>query len=123
MALGAVVLIFAFELGSVSKWLRRPVFTGLGSISYSLYLTHSVYLLGLETAANELAAGLGKPVTVVVAGNEIVDIGGIWSTDLAAIVCVAVALVGSSLTYRGIEEPARRFFNRLSTSAAPPAGH
>jgi peptidoglycan/LPS O-acetylase OafA/YrhL len=46
----------------------------------------------------------------------------VW-TDLAAVVCVAVALVGSTLTYRGIEEPARRLFNRLSTGTAPPAGH
>jgi peptidoglycan/LPS O-acetylase OafA/YrhL len=111
---GVVVLVFAFEAGPVSALLRRPLCVGLGTISYSVYLTHSVYLMGLESALMALGHVLGMTASVSVGGDDVLVLGGPWAMDLAAILCVATALAGSALTYRFIEEPARRFFNALS---------
>lgn len=111
---GVAVLAFAFEAGPISALLRRPACTGLGTISYSVYLTHSLYLMALEAAVLWLGQHLGLPPTVQVNGNDLLALGGPWAMDVAALACVATALVGSTLTYRFIEEPARRFFNRLS---------
>jgi peptidoglycan/LPS O-acetylase OafA/YrhL len=110
----AVVLIFAFESGPISALLRHRACTGLGTISYSVYLTHSLYLLGMETVVQALADHFGRPASVLVDGSDLLNLGGPWAMDVAGLVCVAVTIAGSTLTYRFIEEPARLFFNALS---------
>jgi hypothetical protein len=111
---GFAVLIFAFEAGPITALLRRPLCTGLGTISYSVYLTHSLYLMGLERAVRALAHVLGQPASAPIDGHDLLVLGGPWAMDAAAVLCVAIALAGSTLTYRFIEDPARRFFNSLS---------
>lgn len=110
----AVVLIFAFESGPISALLRRPACIGLGAISYSVYLTHSLYLLGLETVVQAIADQIGQPASVSVAGSDLLNLGGPWAMDAAGLACIAITIAGSALTYRFIEEPARLFFNARS---------
>lgn len=109
-----VVLIFAFEAGPISALLRRRAFTGLGTISYSVYLTHSLYLLGLETVVQAIADHLGQPASVSVDGTDLLTLGGPWAMDALGLACVAAVIAGSTLTYRFVEEPARLFFNARS---------
>ncbi|HEY1707206.1 MAG TPA: acyltransferase [Rhizomicrobium sp.] len=113
----AVVLLFAFEAGPLSALLRRPAFVRLGTLSYSIYLTHSLYLLALEALVFALAQHLGLSASIEIGGDDVLALGGRWAMDGAALACVASALLGSALTYRYIEEPARLFFNRLSLNA------
>jgi peptidoglycan/LPS O-acetylase OafA/YrhL len=116
LAFCAVVFVLAFEEGLFSTLLRHRSLTGLGAISYSIYLTHSLYLLGMGALISIAARLMGRPSTVEMNGDELSNLGGPWAMDAAALACVAVAIVGSILTYRYIEEPARLFFNRLSSS-------
>ena len=114
-----VVLIFAFESGPISAMLRHRAFTRLGTISYSVYLTHSLYLLGMETVVQAIADHFGQPASVSVDGSDLLNLGGSWVMDAAGLVCVAAVIAGSALTYRFIEEPVRLFFNALSDGRQP----
>jgi peptidoglycan/LPS O-acetylase OafA/YrhL len=109
-----VMLIFAFESGPISALLRNRACTGLGTISYSIYLTHSLYLLGMETLVQTLASRFAQPASVSVNGSDLLSLGGPWAMDIAGLVCVVATIAGSALTYRFIEEPARLRFNALS---------
>jgi peptidoglycan/LPS O-acetylase OafA/YrhL len=110
----AVVLIFAFESGPISALLRHRACIGLGTVSYSVYLTHSLYLLGMGAVVQTIASHLGQPGSVSVDGSDLLNLGGPWAMDAAGLVCVAMTIAGATLTYRFIEEPARLFFNALS---------
>lgn len=114
----AVVFIVAFETGPISVLLQRPACIGLGTISYSIYLTHSVYLLAMGGAVYALGRYLGQPVSVQAGGDDLLVLGGPWAMDAAALLCVGVALFGSAFSYLFIEDPARLFFNRLSQRMA-----
>jgi peptidoglycan/LPS O-acetylase OafA/YrhL len=108
------VLVFAFETGPISRPLRSSALKRLGAISYSVYLTHSVYLMAFSYAAEAIGGALGQADSAIENANGTVIIGGPWLLDMAAVLCVGIALLGSSLTYRFIEEPMRRYFNALS---------
>jgi peptidoglycan/LPS O-acetylase OafA/YrhL len=66
-----------------------------------------------------LAQHLKLSPSVTVNGDDLLVLGGPWAMDGAGLVCVMLAVSGSSLTYRYIEEPARRFFNQLSSPDSP----
>jgi peptidoglycan/LPS O-acetylase OafA/YrhL len=108
------VLVFAFEAGPLSRLLKWPPFIGLGTISYSVYLTHSLYLMAFLQGGAALAAHWNVPAFIPVDGDDVLVVGGRWALDAAGLACVAVTIFGSTLTYRYIEEPVRLFFNRLS---------
>lgn len=118
LAFSVVVFLFAFETGPISGLLRRPASVKLGTISYSIYLTHSVYLLMMEGAVYALARHFGLPASVTMGGGDLLVLGGPWVMDGAALLCVSAAIFGSALTYRYIEEPARLLSNRLSDDLA-----
>lgn len=116
LVFSVVVFLFAFEVGPLSALLKRPACLKLGASSYSIYLTHSLYLLLMTVIVYALARHLGLPPSISVGGDDLLTLGGRWTMDGAALLCVSAAIMGSVLTYRYIEEPARIFFNRLSDS-------
>jgi peptidoglycan/LPS O-acetylase OafA/YrhL len=109
-----VVMVLAFEAGPLSALLKWRPLTKIGTYSYSIYLTHSLYLLALEAGVFAAGYALGMAASVHVDGDDYLTLGGPWAMDGAALLCVCATIFGSSLTYRFIEEPARLFFNRLS---------
>lgn len=104
---GALIFIFAFESGPVSRFLKRPQLVRLGEVSYSIYLVH--YLIVL--AAFGGAAVLGRVVDL---GSPWIDASGRFAGDLATVVYLAVVIGASAVTYRWIESPGRDWFNALS---------
>ncbi len=113
----AVVFIFAFETGAVSRFLKHPACVRLGTVSFSIYLTHSLYTLAAYLSVLAVGRHLGQTAMVIADGRELLVLGGPWVMDAVALACVAAVIAGAHLTYRFIEEPGRRMFNRL---AAPP---
>jgi peptidoglycan/LPS O-acetylase OafA/YrhL len=118
LAFFVAVLIFAFEAGPISRLLRHPAIIKLGTISYSVYLTHSVYLSTMEAVIRALARHFGLAASVIKNGEDLLVFGGPWAMDAAVVLSVGAALFGSTLTYRYIEQPARLFFNSLSDDLA-----
>ena len=115
----AVVMIFAFEAGPVAALLKRRAPLRLGEISYSIYLTHSLYTLAAFVAVGAVGRRLGAAWLEESEGRDLLVLGGPWVMDGVAIACLVFVVVSSNLTYRFIEDPARIAFNRLSNRIAP----
>ncbi|MGA6099885.1 acyltransferase family protein [Stutzerimonas marianensis] len=104
-----VVLVFAGERGAVSALLRRQLFTRLGELSFSIYLTHAAVIFAFTSAAVVLSKVTGTSYTVILdkpgteqimryisSGNWIVD-------DLLTLLELAMVFAVSMLTYHCIE--------------------
>ena len=113
-AFALVVLILAFERGTLSRLLKHPACLRLGTISYSIYLTHAVYVSLVSIAIYAVGARLGLPITTPIGGDDVITLGGPWVEDALALGLVVVVIASSNLTYRYVEDPARRWFNRVS---------
>lgn len=118
----AVVVLFAFEAGPVSRALKWPLPLMLGTASYSIYLTHSLYTLGAFHLVGFIGRGLKAEWLVQDEGRDLLVLGGPWVMDLVALACLAVTVASSVFTYRWIEDPARRMFNRWSNRIGAIAG-
>jgi len=110
----AVVMVFAFEAGPVSQALKHKALLTLGTASYSIYLTHSLYTLAAFHLIGWAGRGLGQTWLVWTDERDLLVLGGPWAMDLAAAACLAAVIAGSIMTYRYVEDPARIAFNRLS---------
>jgi peptidoglycan/LPS O-acetylase OafA/YrhL len=120
IGLALAVFILAFETGPISRLLLQRPFLLLGTISYSVYLTHSLYLELLNDALIGIGDMLHRSAVVTVHGEALVSIGGPWAMDAASLLALGATIVGSVLTYRYIEEPMRAMFNQLANRIAIP---
>lgn len=124
-----VVLVFAFEGGTASAILRSRLPVFLGTISYSIYMTH----VFVERRIFDAAGALDKLLRIQVFTHR--DINGVdfyflgtrmWHGDVAYAVYLAMVVVMSCFTYRWIEKPGREWVRaRLrasSTSRREPRG-
>jgi peptidoglycan/LPS O-acetylase OafA/YrhL len=110
-----IVFILAFENGAASRLLKSPPLVRLGTVSFSIYLTHSLYTLAAFLLVLDLGRRLGVPATIEVdGGGTRLVLGGVWAMDALAATCLAAVVAGSMLTYRFIEEPGRAVFNRIA---------
>jgi peptidoglycan/LPS O-acetylase OafA/YrhL len=107
-----VVLVFAFEAGTVSAILRLRPLVFLGAVSYSIYMTH-VFI-----AKRMLDAGIQldnrwhiDPFTHrEINGQDTLFFGTqLWHGDVAYLVYLAMIILMSYFTYRWIEKPAREW--------------
>jgi peptidoglycan/LPS O-acetylase OafA/YrhL len=87
---------------SASRILASPPLTFLGTLSYSIYLTHKL-LLGvlISLTAHATAAGMRHP------------------TALAAAACILLTLAISAVAYRAVEAPGRIWFRQFFETANP----
>jgi peptidoglycan/LPS O-acetylase OafA/YrhL len=107
-----VVLVFAFEAGSASSMLRWWPLVFLGTVSYSIYMTH----VFVEQRLFDVAGVFGKvshldPFTHRdIAGQDIYFLGiQQWQGDLVYPVYLTLVIVMSCFTYFWIEKPAREW--------------
>lgn len=113
----ALVFIFAFEAGPLSRLMKAPFLMKWGEWSYSIYLIHYPMILFLFGAAAAYGAATGTELLVQGKGISL-TFGSPWVGDLATVVFLALLIGIASLTYRWIESPGRRWFNGLSDRAA-----
>jgi peptidoglycan/LPS O-acetylase OafA/YrhL len=115
----AMVYVFAFERGPVSAVLRGRAGQIFGMLSYSIYMTALLVSLVFNKAAIAVFATLGYTIArkVTISGHDhmVYDLGLPLANDLYAVLYIAAVIGISWLTYRLVEDPARLFFNRLST--------
>ncbi len=107
-----VVLVFAFEGGTASAMLklRAPVF--LGTISYSIYMTHVFVEKRLLDAAIQVEQRWHiSPFTQrEIDGKDVAFLGTqLWHGDMAYAVYLAMIIALSYFTYRWIEKPGREW--------------
>ena len=109
---GLVVLVFAFEAGNASAILRLRAPTFLGTVSYSIYMTHVFVGEKLFNAGSMLANlwHVDSFTHRVINGRDFYFLGTrLWHGDIAYTVYLAMIIAMSYFTYRWIEKPAREW--------------
>lgn len=106
------VLVFAFEAGAASAILRLRPLVFLGTISYSVYMTHVFIAERIFDAGIQLDKRWHiNPFTHrEIDGGDVAFVGTrLWHGDIAYPVYLAMIIAMSYLTYRWIEKPAREW--------------
>ena len=106
-----VILVFAFEAGPVSIWLKTKPLQAAGGWSYSIYLVHPLWTILVFKAVKAASVALGQAAASDGAGDRLI-LGGPFAMDLAAFACLALVLATAALTCRFIETPGRRLIPR-----------
>jgi peptidoglycan/LPS O-acetylase OafA/YrhL len=112
---GLAVLIFVHEAGYISRLLRGRVFLGLGTLSYSIYMTHLFVQGRMLNAAKAAEIYLGVPMLSMSAtGGEPAPVfSAAWAMPMAGLM-LAVVIAASWLSYRYVEVPGRDWFRKLA---------
>lgn len=115
-----LTLVYAHEKGPFSRLLLTPPLHAIGEWSYSLYLVHSFLLMHVF---GRLASMVGKKGWLglhAIPGADAGDyVAGLYLQGPLMVGAVIVAYLGavllmSSLTFRFVEKPARRYFNAVA---------
>ncbi|AXK80783.1 acyltransferase [Pseudolabrys taiwanensis] len=104
---GAAVIIFAGQQGLISLVLRARPFKALGRYSFSIYMIHQPLLI-------MLCYGLWSGGYYTKAFEGAVTQPWMGSVDLVMVDFMLAVVVLAAASYRFIEVPARRAFNRLA---------
>ncbi len=107
-----VVLVFAYEAGTASAILRLRPLVFLGTISYSIYMTHVFVAKRMFDAGIQLDKRWHiDPFTQrEINGQDTLFFGSqLWHGDIAYPVYMAMIIAMSYFTYRWIEKPGREW--------------
>jgi peptidoglycan/LPS O-acetylase OafA/YrhL len=115
------VLVFAQERGAASSVLRLPPLVFLGTLSYSIYMTHAF----IERSWRDVALAVERHWHVGVFTHRNIDgqdtlFFGVqsWQGDIAYVGYLAMVIAMSYFTYRWIEKPGREWVrNRVSSAS------
>lgn len=120
LAFAPLVFVFAHESGAISRLLRARPLAALGAWSYSIYMTQALIGNAYDRAILLFDHHTG------LWGLEWRDIGrsGYWSAqrngwtmDGLNLALIVIIVVVSAFSFRWIEEPTRKAFNRLADAA------
>ena len=111
----AAVLIFAGERGAVSRALVSRPAAALGRWSYSLYMVHTLVLAVLFSAVHAGELVFHRRWLIDLSdGRAILELGSPAADDLLMLLYLAAVVALAALTWRMIERPGQRVFNRLA---------
>ena len=112
VSFGLVIYIFSTqESGVISKLLTVKPILFLGTLSYSIYMTHALIFAISATAGKKL---FDLPVRVVINGTEQVNHLITPYADLINLVLISFVIGISYLTYRFVEIPWRDKFRVIA---------
>jgi len=110
---GVAVLAFAAERGILSRLLTTKPAAALGRWSYSIYMVHTLVLAMLFSAVHVAEIAFHRAWLVrLTDGNAILALGA-WNDPVMLVILAAVVAL-SALTWRIVERPGQRLFNRLA---------
>jgi peptidoglycan/LPS O-acetylase OafA/YrhL len=109
----AMLLVFARQGGAVSRILTRRPFLFLGTLSYSIYMTHYfIARRSVEFVAFAKAQGIALFDSL---GAER------WAGDAALLIYLGIVIVVSAVSYTFVEAPCRDWVRRLAQRRPRPA--
>ncbi len=115
---GCCVIVFAFEGGIISSVLKKRPFQFFGQLSYSIYMNALLISLLVSRvliwAANKTGLGTIYALDINNKTFSVFSFGQWWVNDLVALMYLAIVVLVSWVTFRLIEDPSRRFFNRMA---------
>ena len=113
---GLVVLLFAEESGQISKLLSTMPFVRLGDWSYSIYMVHWLVRGGISGVAKVLVALIG--IRSVTMRGPCDTHNCSWTMGALLAGYLVVVIIVASVTFKLIEQPGRRYFNRIAKNLA-----
>jgi len=123
---GLLIYVFSAEAGSVSRLLTRAPFLKLGAWSYSIYMVHAVVLFAMKDGVKVLERMTGRTLSLPSQFGEgerhLLFVHDQWTTCLLVLLFLGLSIAMASVTYRFIEKPGQRFFNRLAERMEERAG-
>jgi peptidoglycan/LPS O-acetylase OafA/YrhL len=99
----AVVVIFAFDAGFISRFLRHKFFLLLGKLSYSIYMVHAAVLFCLTSAFLILQKYTGVALAPMIDGTRHLDTGNGLLNNVVVVSTLVLVIAISILTHRMIE--------------------
>ena len=110
---GLAVLAFAAEAGLISRLFRLPWMQWLGQLSYSIYLTHFLFVLLMPSVVKRI---VGEDISTPMPldnGQYLLALGrnNLEGTLYYAVV-LGATLAFSAFTYRWVETPGREWARR-----------
>lgn len=105
----AIVYLFAIQdIGCISRLLKKEFFRHLGKISYSIYMTHAIFVTGMYNIMIYVfkfqpGGVMGIPEGVLFSYTVLLDT-----------ILVVVVIGVSTLTYKYIEVPGQKYIKRRS---------
>ncbi len=119
-----LTLAYAREQGFFARLLLTPPFHAIGEWSYSIYMVHYFLLVHVLGRLAVLAGRRGffgldphSPLDGGATLGALYARSPLW-TAIVLTAFIAAVLAVSSLTYRFVEKPARRWFNDLAAKKA-----
>jgi peptidoglycan/LPS O-acetylase OafA/YrhL len=121
-----VVFVFAHESGAISRLLLARPFAAIGAWSYSIYMTQGLIGNAYDRAVVMLDRRYG------VWGLEKIQIegrdfwsphAGGWAMDALTLALIGLVVLASAFSFRWVEEPARKYFNRLAARVETRLAH
>ncbi|MGL1958244.1 MAG: acyltransferase [Colwellia sp.] len=97
------VLLFAFELGAISKLLKAQFFQYIGKLSYSIYMTHIGVIFCFTTLALIIDKLFNLETKVKVSNIWYLTFGNATVNNLMVLIVITLVIFISSLTYKYIE--------------------
>jgi len=122
---GATLFVFASERGHLSRLLTVRAIALLGTLSYSIYMTHTFIQARLLNLIGITSGRFSLPVLKQAGGTQtLINAAGFnFATDIAVMIMIIAVLAVSALTFLYVEEPIRRRSKRssifLATITAP----
>lgn len=112
------VLVFAQQKGVVSNLLMLRIPLALGRWSYSIYMVHMLVLALLFAAVHAIDALYGRRWLVHGGDGTMIDLGSNLANSALILASLGIIVGVSALTYRLVELPGQRFFNRFADPSA-----
>lgn len=104
----AAVLVFAGEGGWWSRLLQQPLFKWLGTLSYSIYLTHYFFVMLLPVFVKRIFhVDLWTPVALPTGETALLYGRNELQGTLFYLLVLGLTIAFSALTYRWVETPGR----------------
>ncbi|MEB0196333.1 acyltransferase [Pseudomonas sp. 5S4] len=110
------VTLFAFDAGVISKLLKTRMFSFLGRLSYSIYLTHVVVLSGLILVFLVLEKKTGLTLAPMMGDVRYIDSGSILVNNLLVALILLCVIAISYVTYTVIEVNGQKVGRYLITA-------
>ncbi|WP_443747234.1 acyltransferase family protein [Asticcacaulis solisilvae] len=113
LAFAIVILVFSRQSGAISKMamMRFPQY--LGKTSYSIYLLHFVLIEFVMSGLRVISGKFHVPIFKLAGDTTVIWFGPRLLMDGVALIFVAIVILLSGVTYRVIEESARKNFYKF----------
>jgi peptidoglycan/LPS O-acetylase OafA/YrhL len=109
LVFGFAIWVFAQERGYLSNLLKARAFIQLGIWSYSIYMVHWLVrniVVQLEGIVDKLVTRDAFP--------SYMSFNNPWTMRVVLAMYLVVVILLAAFTYRFVEQPGRRYFNRIA---------